>query len=119
MAERQLVRVLKIALNSLLPGVSVNVENEISRRGEMGYKPNFSADDHFTIEELQSSTQSEEGRSALSSLKDGIGKAVMRPKRVQVEKELEQLSRVMDTYFRIPVLGWRFGLNLIIDLIPG
>ena len=25
----------------------------------------------------------------------------------------------MDTMFRVPVLGWRFGLNTIIDLIPG
>ena len=24
----------------------------------------------------------------------------------------------MDNQFRIPVLGWRFGLNAIIDLIP-
>src|SRR6185369_8126270 len=84
----------------------------------MGYKPKFSADDEFALED-QTSISGETGRSALSSLKDGIGKAVARPKRVQVEKELEQLSRVMDTYFRIPVLGWRFGLNLIIDLIPG
>ena len=84
----------------------------------MGYKPKFSADDEFALED-QTSVYAEPGRSALSSLKNGIGNAVTRPKRVQVEKELEQLSRVMDTYFRIPILGWRFGLNLIIDLIPG
>ena len=25
----------------------------------------------------------------------------------------------MDNRFRVPVLGWRFGLNAIIDLVPG
>jgi len=83
----------------------------------MGYKPSFSVDDEFALDESQ--LLNRDSKSALSSLRDGIGKAVAKPKRVQVEKELEQLSRVMDTYFRIPVLGWRFGLNLIIDLIPG
>ena len=57
--------------------------------------------------------------SKLAFLKDKLGQAVSRPKPVQVEKELEHLSRVMDTFFRIPGLGWRFGLNFIIDLIPG
>jgi len=43
---------------------------------------------------------------------------LLRPKSVQIERELEVLSQVMDNQFRIPVLGWRFGLNAIIDLIP-
>ena len=43
---------------------------------------------------------------------------VMRPASVQIERELEVLSQIMDNQFRIPVLGWRFGLNAIIDLIP-
>ena len=43
---------------------------------------------------------------------------VLRPKPVQIERELEVLSQIMDNQFRIPVLGWRFGLNAIIDLIP-
>ncbi|MGI8654670.1 MAG: DUF4112 domain-containing protein [Pyrinomonadaceae bacterium] len=38
---------------------------------------------------------------------------------VEVEQSLEQLSRWMDNQFRIPGLGWRFGLNAIIDLVPG
>ena len=25
----------------------------------------------------------------------------------------------MDNQFRVPVLGWRFGLNAILDLVPG
>jgi hypothetical protein len=43
---------------------------------------------------------------------------VLRPKSVRIERELEVLGQVMDNQFRIPVLGWRFGLNAIIDLVP-
>ncbi|HYE64287.1 MAG TPA: DUF4112 domain-containing protein [Pyrinomonadaceae bacterium] len=46
-----------------------------------------------------------------------------RPRRpvraVEVEESLDQLSRWMDGLFRIPGLGWRFGLDAIIGLIPG
>jgi len=48
----------------------------------------------------------------------GNRSAVLRPTTVQIERELEVLSQIMDNQFRIPVLGWRFGLNAIIDLIP-
>src|SRR5260370_24845620 len=44
---------------------------------------------------------------------------IVRPTPVQIERELEVLARVMDNEFVIPVLGWRFGLNAIIDLVPG
>lgn len=43
---------------------------------------------------------------------------VLRPTTIQIERELEVFSQWMDNQFRIPVLGWRFGLNAIIDLIP-
>src|SRR5438876_2394466 len=43
---------------------------------------------------------------------------VLRPTTIQIERELEVLSQVMDNQFRLPVLGWRFGLNAIIDLVP-
>jgi len=43
---------------------------------------------------------------------------VLRPTSIQVERELEVFSQLMDNRFRVPVLGWRFGLNAIIDLIP-
>src|SRR5438445_5665407 len=43
---------------------------------------------------------------------------VLRPTRVQVARELEVLSQLMDNQFRVPVIGWRFGFNAIIDLIP-
>lgn len=44
---------------------------------------------------------------------------IVRPEPIQIERELEVLSRWMDNQFRIPVLGWGFGLNAIIDLVPG
>ena len=37
----------------------------------------------------------------------------------QVDKSLERLSWLMDDLFRVPVLGWRFGLDALIGLIPG
>src|ERR1041384_5467703 len=36
-----------------------------------------------------------------------------------VDKSLERLSWLMDDLFRVPVLGWRFGLDALIGLIPG
>ncbi|MCU1264017.1 MAG: hypothetical protein JWM21_335 [Acidobacteria bacterium] len=42
-----------------------------------------------------------------------------RPTPIQIERELEVLAQVMDNQFVIPVLGWRFGVNAIIDLVPG
>lgn len=44
---------------------------------------------------------------------------VVKPTTVQIERELEVFSQFMDNQFRVPVLGWRFGLNAIIDLVPG
>lgn len=41
----------------------------------------------------------------------------IRPPR-QVDKSIERLGWLMDDLFRIPVLGWRFGLDAIIGLIP-
>ncbi len=38
---------------------------------------------------------------------------------VEVEESLDQLSRWMDGLFRIPGVGWRFGLDALIGLIPG
>ena len=44
---------------------------------------------------------------------------VLRPNTIQIERELEVFSQFMDNQFRLPVLGWRFGMNAIIDLVPG
>jgi hypothetical protein len=42
-----------------------------------------------------------------------------RPSDANVETNLERLSWLMDDLFRVPVLGWRFGLDALIGLIPG
>src|SRR6187200_1671959 len=39
--------------------------------------------------------------------------------KVQIDEDLERLSWLMDSQFRVPGLNWRFGLNTFIDLIPG
>ena len=41
------------------------------------------------------------------------------PSRVEVERNLDQLSRWMDGLFRIPGTGWRFGLDALVGLVPG
>ena len=46
-------------------------------------------------------------------------KTLVRPSPVHIERELEVFSQLMDNQFRLPVLNWRFGLNAIIDLVPG
>ena len=38
---------------------------------------------------------------------------------IQVEESLERLGWLMDDLFRIPVIGWRVGLDAIVGLIPG
>jgi hypothetical protein len=41
------------------------------------------------------------------------------PQPARVEKSLERLGWLMDDLFRVPVLGWRFGLDALIGLVPG
>ena len=48
----------------------------------------------------------------------GVG-SIERARPVEVEASLDQLSRWMDGLFRIPGLGWRFGLDAIVGLVPG
>ena len=36
-----------------------------------------------------------------------------------IDKHLERLGWLMDDVFRVPVLGWRFGLDAVLGLIPG
>src|SRR6202165_5374983 len=65
------------------------------------------------------SNQTIDYRDQIGNRQSAIGNSpVLRPRSIQIERELEVLSQVMDNQFRIPVLGWRFGLNAIIDLIP-
>jgi len=55
---------------------------------------------------------------AYQELEPKRSQGVLHPTSIQIERELEVLSQIMDNQFRVPVLGWRFGLNAIIDLIP-
>lgn len=47
---------------------------------------------------------------------DAIGPQV---RSVEVEQSLERLGWLMDDLFRVPVLGWRVGLDALVGLIPG
>ena len=39
-------------------------------------------------------------------------------KRIEIEEGLESLSKYLDDWVKIPVVGWRFGLDALIGLIP-
>jgi Domain of unknown function (DUF4112) len=45
--------------------------------------------------------------------------SLRRTRTVEIEQSLDQLSRMMDGLFRIPGVGWRFGLDALVGLIPG
>ncbi len=47
---------------------------------------------------------------------DGISKEGR--KQVEIDQSLEDLSRYLDGLFRVPGVGWRFGLDALIGLIP-
>jgi hypothetical protein len=48
------------------------------------------------------------------------GQPVARRERsVKIDESLERLSWIMDDLVRIPVVGWRVGLDAIVGLIPG
>ena len=36
-----------------------------------------------------------------------------------IDKNTERLGWLLDDLFRVPILGWRFGLDALIGLIPG
>ncbi len=44
--------------------------------------------------------------------------AVKERKQIELEESLENLSRYLDDWIKIPVVGWRFGLDALIGLIP-
>ena len=52
----------------------------------------------------------------LKFARDQIG---ARTRSVEVEQSLERLSWLLDDLFRIPVIGWRVGLDALVGLIPG
>jgi hypothetical protein len=43
----------------------------------------------------------------------------LRRRPADIEQSIERLGWLMDDLFRVPVLGWRFGLDALIGLIPG
>lgn len=43
----------------------------------------------------------------------------LRRQTVTADKSLDRLTWLMDDLFRVPGLGWRFGLDALIGLIPG
>lgn len=46
--------------------------------------------------------------------------AVMKEERkqIEIEENLESLSKYLDNWIRIPIVGWRFGLDALIGLVP-
>lgn len=39
-------------------------------------------------------------------------------RQIELEESLESLSRYLDDWVKIPVVGWRFGLDALIGLVP-
>ena len=39
-------------------------------------------------------------------------------KQIEIEDGLESLAKYLDDWVKIPVVGWRFGLDAVIGLIP-
>jgi uncharacterized protein DUF4112 len=44
---------------------------------------------------------------------------LVQDRRVQIDDRLQRLSWLMDDLIRIPGLGWSFGLDALVGLIPG
>jgi hypothetical protein len=42
-----------------------------------------------------------------------------RRSKVEIDESLERLSWLMDDLIRVPGVGWRFGLDALVGLIPG
>jgi hypothetical protein len=48
--------------------------------------------------------------------KQSVGKSAST---IEIEESLDRLGWILDDLFRIPVLGWRVGLDALVGLIPG
>ncbi len=44
---------------------------------------------------------------------------VTKERQVKIDESLEKLSWLMDDFIRLPVIGWRVGLDALVGLIPG
>ena len=40
-------------------------------------------------------------------------------RQVKIDESLDRLSWLMDDFIRLPVIGWRVGLDALVGLIPG
>ncbi len=40
-------------------------------------------------------------------------------RQIKIDESLERLSWLMDDFIRLPVIGWRVGLDALVGLIPG
>jgi Domain of unknown function (DUF4112) len=47
-----------------------------------------------------------------------FGMSPQERKKVEIEESLETLSRYLDGLFKVPGVGWKFGLDSLIGLIP-
>ena len=47
-----------------------------------------------------------------------FGTAIRERKQIELEESLESLSKYLDDWIKIPVVGWRFGLDALIGLVP-
>jgi len=47
-----------------------------------------------------------------------FGMAKEERKQIEIEDGLESLSKYLDDWVKIPVVGWRFGLDALIGLVP-
>lgn len=46
-------------------------------------------------------------------------KLVPAERTVKIDESLERLSWLMDDFIRLPVIGWRVGLDALVGLVPG
>jgi len=44
---------------------------------------------------------------------------IVTERQVKIDDSLERLSWLMDDFIRLPVIGWRVGLDALVGLIPG
>jgi hypothetical protein len=49
----------------------------------------------------------------------GSGRPLPQTRPVKVDESLARLAWLMDDLIRVPGLGWRFGLDAIVGLVPG
>ena len=47
-----------------------------------------------------------------------FGMAQEERKKIEIEESLESLSKYLDDWVKIPIVGWRFGLDALIGLVP-